>query len=141
MAAAGKEFNAEAARRVLAENFAAWILELDPRVEEVGTDRVRLVVPASDRLCRQGGIMCGQALISAADTAMVLAVSAARGRYGPMTTVDLTVNYMRPVIGSDAVLEARVMRLGKTLAFATTEIAESKGGRIAAFATGTFALL
>ena len=141
MADAGKAFDVEAARRVLNENFAAWILELAPRIEEVRPDRVRLVVPASERLCRQGGIMCGQALISAADTAMVLAVSAARGGYGPMTTVDLTVNYMRPVIGADAVLEAKIMRLGKSLAFATTEIAESKGGKTAAFATGTFALL
>ena len=141
MADAGKAFDVEAARRVLNENFAAWILELAPRVEEVGPDWVRLRIPASERLCRQGGIMCGQALISAADTAMVLAVSAARGGYGPMTTVDLTVNYMRPVIGADAVLEAKIMRLGKSLAFATTEIAESKGGKTAAFATGTFALL
>jgi uncharacterized protein (TIGR00369 family) len=85
--------------------------------------------------------MCGQALISAADTAMVLAVSAARGGYRAMTTVDLTVNYMRPVIGADAVVDARVMRLGKSLAFATTQISDSKGARIAAFATGTFALL
>ncbi len=141
MTDAAKPFDIEAARRVLQENFAAWILELDPRVEDVGADRIRLRIPASERFCRQGGIMCGQALISAADTAMVLAVSAARGGYGPMTTVDLTVNYMRPVIGADAVLDAKVMRLGKTLAFATTEISESKGGKTAAFATGTFALL
>ena len=41
----------------------------------------------------------------------------------------------------DAVLEARVMRLGRTLAFCTTEIREAGSDKPAAFATGTYAIL
>jgi uncharacterized protein (TIGR00369 family) len=125
----------------LNENFAPWILDLRPTVEAAGADGVRLRVPYSERLCRVGGILCGQALVAAADTTMVLALAAAAGTFRPLTTVDLTINYMRPIVGVDAVLSAKVMRMGKTMAFCTTEITEGKEGKLAAFATGTFALV
>ena len=41
----------------------------------------------SERLCRHGGIVCGQALMALADTSMVLAILAANRGYRPMTTV------------------------------------------------------
>jgi acyl-coenzyme A thioesterase PaaI-like protein len=39
------------------------------------------------------------------------------------------------------VLEAKVMRLGKTLAFCTCEIREAGSTKPAAFSTGTYAIL
>ncbi len=76
-----------------------------------------------------------------ADTAMVIALAASGGGFKPCTTVDLTINYMRPITKADAVLEAKVMRLGKTLAFCTCEIRESASAKPAAFSTGTYAIL
>ena len=76
-----------------------------------------------------------------ADTAMVIALAAASGGFKPCTTVDLTINFMRPIAKTDAILEAKVMRLGKTLAFCTCEIREVGGTKPAAFATGTYAIL
>ncbi len=55
--------------------------------------------------------------------------------------VDLTINYMRPVTKADALLEAKVMRLGRTLAFCTCEVREVGGEKPAAFSTGTYAIL
>ena len=63
------------------------------------------------------------------------------GRLKPCTTVDLAVNYMRPVTKADAVLVAKVVRLGRTLAFCTAEISEAGSDKPSAFATGTFAIL
>ena len=88
-----------------------------------------------------GGILCGRALLTGADTAMVVALAAANGGFKPCTTVDLTINYMRPITKSDALLEAKVMRLGKTLAFCTCEVREAGGTKPAAFSTGTYAIL
>ena len=74
-------------------------------------------MPFSERLCRNGGIVCGQALMSFADTAMVLANLAANRGYRPMTTVDQTTHFMRAVMSSDVLADARVVRLGRTMSF------------------------
>ena len=129
------------ANALLAENFAPWVLALGITAEAVGGESATLRIPFSEQLCRVGGIMCGQALLTGSDTAMVIALAAAWGGFRPCTTVDLTVNYMRPITKADAVLEAKVMRLGKTLAFCTCEVREAGSAKPAAFSTGTFAIL
>jgi uncharacterized protein (TIGR00369 family) len=126
---------------ILRENFAPWVQATGIKAEATDKDAATLRIPFSDRLCRVGGIMCGQALLTGADTAMVIALAAASGGFKPCTTVDLTINYMRPITKADAVLEAKVMRLGKTLAFCTCEMREAGSGKPAAFATGTYAIL
>jgi uncharacterized protein (TIGR00369 family) len=105
------------------------------------SDRLVMRIAFAPRLCRIGGIVCGQALIAAADTAMVLALVSAQGGMRPMTTVDLTINFMRPIKDEDVCLTAAVKRLGKTLAFCTTEVAGAATAKPAAFATGTYAIL
>lgn len=130
-----------AANTILAENFAPWVLATGITPEAIGLDAATLRIPFSDQLCRVGGIMCGQALLTGADTAMVIALAAASGGFKPCTTVDLTINYMRPITRADALLEARVMRLGRTLAFCTCEVRETGSPKPAAFSTGTYAIL
>jgi uncharacterized protein (TIGR00369 family) len=134
-------FAIEQANAILAENFAPWVLASGVTAEAVGADAATLRIPFSEQLCRVGGILCGQALLTGADTAMVIALAAASGGFKPCTTVDLTINFMRPIAKADALLEAKVMRLGKTLAFCTCEIREAGGTRPAAFSTGTYAIL
>ncbi len=130
-----------AANAILAENFAAWVLATGVEAEAVGAETATLRIPFSDQLCRVGGILCGQALLTGADTAMVIALAAASGGFKPCTTVDLTISYMRPITRADVLLEATVMRLGKTLAFCTCEVREAGGAKPAAFSTGTYAML
>jgi len=134
-------FAVEQANAILAENFAPWVLASGVAAEAVGEDAATLRIPFAEQLCRIGGILCGQALLTGADTAMVIALAAASGGFKPCTTVDLTINFMRPIAKADALLEAKVMRLGKTLAFCTCEIREAGGTRPAAFSTGTYAIL
>lgn len=87
------------ADKVLADNFAPWVLDLGLSVETLGDDHAVLRLPWSQRLAREGGAWSGQALM-AADTATVIAVSAARGACGPMTTVQQSTNFQRAVSGS-----------------------------------------
>jgi uncharacterized protein (TIGR00369 family) len=129
-----------AANAILTDNFAPWVLASGIKVEALGADSAKLRIPFAPQLCRVGGIVCGQALLTGADTAMVIALAAASGSFRPCTTVDLTINYMRPITGADALLEAVVMRLGKTLAFCTCEVRAAGKGKRAAFSTGTYAL-
>ena len=135
-------FTVAAANAILADNFAAWVRACGITVDAVGTDSATLRIPFSDALCRVGGIMAGQTLAAGADTAMVLALSAAMGGVlKPCTTVDMNINYMRPITKADAILEAKVKRLGRSLAFCSVDISEAGSSKPAAFATGTFAIL
>ena len=134
------QLTADAASAILAQNFAPWVLASGIKVEAIGFEFAKLRLPFSAELWRTGDILCGQALITGADTAMVIALAAASGAFKPCTTVDLTMSYMRPISKADALLEAKVMRLGKSLAFCVCEVGEA-GGKPAAFSTGTYALV
>ncbi|MEU6258358.1 PaaI family thioesterase [Streptomyces sp. NPDC047043] len=129
------------ADKILSANFAPWVLELGLRVEAVGDDRATLRLPWSDRLSREGGALSGQALMAAADTATVIAVSAARGGYGPMTTVQQSTSFQRAVTGSDVLIEAVLTKLGRRMAFADITMTDADSGEIAARAGTVYALL
>ncbi|ANS69964.1 PaaI family thioesterase [Streptomyces lincolnensis] len=129
------------ADKILTDNFAPWVLELGLRVETLGEDRAILRLPWSQRLAREGGGLSGQALMAAADTATVLAVSAARGGYGPMTTVQQSTSFQRAVTGSDVLIEAVVTKLGRRMAFADITLTDETSGLTAARASTVYALL
>lgn len=129
------------AQGILAANFAPWVLDLGLRVDSVGPDSAVLRLPFGERLVRVGGTICGQALMSAADTAMVLAIAAISGGFRPMTTVGQTISFMKPVSGVDALITARVLRLGKTLAFGEIGIRADGRDDLVAHVTTTYAIL
>lgn len=124
---------------VLKDNVAPWILDLGLVVEETAERSAVLRLPWSPRLAREGGALCGQALMAAADTATVIAVSAARGEFVPMTTVQQSSTFQRPVVDADVIVTARITKLGRTLAFA--DVAMTADGTMAAHATMVYALL
>jgi uncharacterized protein (TIGR00369 family) len=126
---------------ILADNFAPWIQDLGLVVEEVGDRHAVLRLPWSSRLAREGGALCGQALMAAADTAAVIAISSARGGYGPMTTVQQSTTLQRPVTRSDVLITTRVSKLGRTLAFLETTMTADGGPETVAQATTVYAIL
>jgi uncharacterized protein (TIGR00369 family) len=116
-------FSLEAAQALLKDICAPWVQDLQLGVEKIhpanepGGTGALLRMKFSERLCREGGIVCGQALMAFADTAMVFAVCAASGRYRPMSTVDQTTHFMRPATSSDVLADARIVRMGRSMAF------------------------
>ncbi|MET9444614.1 PaaI family thioesterase [Streptomyces sp. NPDC006610] len=129
------------ADRILTDNFAPWVLDLGLSVVELGDHRAVLRLPWSARLAREGGGLSGQALMAAADTATVIAVSAARGAYGPMTTVQQSTSFQRPVTDCDVLVEAVLTKLGRRTAFAEIALTAEATGALAARATTVYALL
>jgi acyl-coenzyme A thioesterase PaaI-like protein len=131
----------EAAAAILKANFAPWVQDLGLQVDETGPSHATLRLPWSDRLAREGGALSGQALLAAADTATVIAVSSARGGFVPMTTVQLSTTFQRPIQNVDTIVTARITKLGRTLAF--TDVTMSPAGSLdpAAHATTVYALL
>ncbi|MGB3865889.1 MAG: PaaI family thioesterase [Xanthobacteraceae bacterium] len=146
------DFDTATATRILGEIFAPWVLDLDLSVERVETapppgapadwlPGVVLRMPFSDRLCRHGGIVCGQAVMGLADAAMVMAIVAATRGYRPITTVDQTTHFLKAVTSSDVLAEARVVRLGRTMSFGRVNLSAADDGKPVALVSSAFAML
>ena len=146
------DFGIADARRILGEVFAPWVQDLNLSVESI--DHVQppdaaadwqpgavLRMGFSDRLCRQGGIVCGQALMALADTAMVIAILAANRGFRPMTTVDQTTHFLKAVTANDVVADARVVRLGRTMSFGRVTLSAASDNKPVAMVSSAFAML
>lgn len=121
---------------------APYVQRLGLSIVELGADQVVLSMPVTPDVVHGGGVLCGQAMLAAADTAMVLAMSVALGGFRPMTTVQLQTSFLRPVPGDAGAVRVtcRLLRRGKSLSFGEIEIA-TLDGKLAAHATTTYALL
>lgn len=131
----------ESLQGLLSAWFAPWVQALGLQVESFADGEVTLRLPQSDELSRVGGMLCGQAMMSAADTAMVLAIVTQLGDQRPMTTVQLNTSFLKPLSGQDARVTARVVRAGKSLVFGEIDIAGATDGRSVCRASTTYALL
>ncbi len=120
-------FGLQAAGHLMTEIIAPWVQDLSLLVESVEAVRppgaapdwqpgaiVRL--PFSKKARSDGAVVCSQALMALADTAMVIACSAAWNGYRPMSTIDQTTHFLRPV-NFDILADARVVRIGRNTSF------------------------
>ena len=132
----------EMLQAALSSVFAEWVQELDLRVLEARAGEVVLVLPITRKHVHEGGVLCGQTMMAAADTAMVLAVMTKLGGFKPMTTVQLQTSFLRPISGGSgaARVVARVLRMGRSLVFGEIQVI-SADDELAAHATTTYALL
>lgn len=131
----------ETLEAVLRDWFAPWVQALGLKVERFGDGEATLRLPYSDQLARVGGMVCGQALMAAADTAMVLAIVTQLGNRRPMTTVQLNTSFLKPLAGQDALVTARVIRAGKSLVFGEIDIVAAGDGKSVCRTSTTYALL
>ena len=84
----------ETLQGALPEYFAPWVQALGLRVQEFDADSVTLRLPQNAQLSRVGGMLCGQAMMAAADTAMVLALINQFGSFRPCTTVQMNTSFL-----------------------------------------------
>lgn len=76
---------------------------------------LRLVV--ADRHLRPGGTVSGPSIFALADVAMYLAILSRIGPVALAVTTNCSIDFMRkPAAGRDLVAEARVLKLGRSLA-------------------------
>jgi uncharacterized protein (TIGR00369 family) len=144
-------FGIEDARRLLGEVFAPWVMDLNLSIEDFESEPPRgaadwqpgavLRMPFSERLCRSGGTISGQALMAFADTAMVIANLAANRGYRPMTTVDQTTHFMKAASACDVLADARVVRLGRTMSFGRVTLSAASDNKPVAMVSSAFAML
>ena len=144
-------FGIQAAGRLMTEAFAPWVQDLGLLVESIESGRpsgaptdwqpgavIRL--PFSNRLCRDSGVVCGQALMAAADTAMMIACAAAWNGYRPMNAIDQTIHFLRPV-NFDLLADARIVRIGRTATFGRVTLTSATDKRPVGMVSGAYAML
>lgn len=90
------------------------------------------LIAGDDELARY---VHGGAIASLIDIAGTFAIIAAVGH--DVVTVDLRVDYLRPVMSGDLLATARPVRVGRSLAVADIEVA-AENGKIAAVGRGLF---
>jgi uncharacterized protein (TIGR00369 family) len=128
----------------LAQVAAPMVRALALRIDAATLGEVTLALPVTPHVVHGGGVLCGQAILATADTAMVLALTSleAGTRFRPMTTAQLSTSFLRPVPGdaSEVRVVARVLRTGKTLAYGEISFF-APDGKLVAHATTTYAYL
>jgi acyl-coenzyme A thioesterase PaaI-like protein len=144
-------FGIEAAHRLMTEAISPWVQELGLLIESIESGRpagapadwqpgavIRL--PFSNKICRDGGVASPQALMALADTAMVFACSAAWSGYRPMSAVDQTMHFLRPV-NFDVLADARIVRIGRTTSFGRVTLHSAVDRRPVGMVSSAYAML
>jgi uncharacterized protein (TIGR00369 family) len=122
--------------------FAPYVQQLGLQLLHAQAGLVELALPVLPLHVHAGGVLCGQSMMAACDSAMVLAVITRLGSFKPMTTVQLQTSFLRPVPGDSGRVRvrARVLRMGRNLVFGEVELLDARD-QLAAHATTTYALL
>ena len=136
-----EEFGVAQAEETLAKVFAPWIVELGLKPVSFDPGGGSFLLPRNDRLVHVGGVICGQATASAADTACVVTLAALNGRFRICTTVDLTTHFVRPLKPGDVDIRVNVLSNGKRMAYARVEMTARGENKVAVTATSAFAYL
>ena len=136
-----KNFGVNEAQNFLASVTAPWIQDLGLEVNDISEWRCRFKLNYNKNLARAGNIICGQAIVSAADTAMIVAVISAIGYYQEITTVDISCKFLRPLLGGGGSIETEILKLGKRLVVGRITIKDIETDKPAAEISCTYARL
>ena len=112
----------------------------DIRVETIGEGTMTLVMPYQDRFVRPGGTIMGPALFGLADVALYGAVMSRLGRVDLAVTTNMTINFLRRPRPAPVRAEARLLKLGKRLAYGEVLIFSDTDRDAVAHATGTYSI-
>ncbi|MDJ0995001.1 MAG: PaaI family thioesterase [Dinoroseobacter sp.] len=94
----------------------------------------RLTFPVNDMLRNPQGSLHGGAMASAMDISMGHLINKVAG---PGATIEMKIQYMRPVMGGTVTCEGSFTRRGRSLSFMESKLYTSEG-KLAAHATATW---
>lgn len=109
--------------------FAPWakLLGLIDLTVDVGSATAKM--PISGDIKHVGGVICGQAIMSAVDMVVTLAMSSTERV--PKATIYQNNHFLRPATG-DLRIAATVLKFGKTTAYAEVSVTLAEGGELVA---------
>ncbi|MBN1206644.1 MAG: PaaI family thioesterase [Myxococcaceae bacterium] len=100
---------------------------------EVDGGRARVRLPVGEAVQNVNGALHGGAVATLVDVVGTLAIMSADREHRPGVSTDLNVSWFSPAPGGSTVLvEAAVLKAGKTLAFVQVDIRREKDGGMVA---------
>ena len=109
-------------------------------VLKVARDYALLQFQIDESHLRPGGYVSGPTQMGLADSAAYVAVFTRLGIVPMAVTSNLTINFMRPCIGSTVLAEAKVLKLGRTLAVIEVDVRAEGAAKAASHAVINYAL-
>ena len=136
-----KIFDVPEAQKFLKSVTAPWVQDLNLKINIVLRWKCKFTLHYSKKLVRSGDIICGQAIVGAADTAMIVAVISAIGKYQEITTVDIACKFLRPLLQNGGLLETEILKLGQRLVVGRVTVKDIQSDKLAAEISCTYARL
>ena len=96
-------------------------------VLNVGPGVAELSFEIREDLMQNHGVVHGGAIASLIDTAMAFAIISVLSPKQKVTTVDLTVNYLRPLTHGKVTAVAKVVKAGKRIIVVSAEVFDAAG--------------
>ena len=101
------------------------------RVLEAANGRAAVTLEAGPQHANPMGTLHGGVLCDIADAAMGYAFASTLGPNEAFTTVELKINYFRPVWKAELKAQANVVQRGKSIGYVECEVSDEKGRLIA----------
>jgi acyl-coenzyme A thioesterase PaaI-like protein len=109
-------------------------------VEDVGLLTARVRLRAIRKNLRPGGTLSGAAMMALADVAIYVALLGEIGLVPLAVTTSLTINFLRKPPLRDVLAEARLLKVGKALAFGQILLYSEGEDRPVAHCTSTYSI-
>ncbi|MFN2532319.1 MAG: PaaI family thioesterase [Pyrinomonadaceae bacterium] len=101
------------------------------RLQNVGFGRAVLAMEVTDKLKQNDGIVHGGAIASLIDSATAFAILPLLGEGERTTTIDLTINFLRPLSSGSATATATLLRAGRRIISVSAEVHNDEGKLVA----------
>jgi uncharacterized protein (TIGR00369 family) len=121
------------------ETFEKWFQGVDPpiarllglRLLEYGDGRAVISFVAGPEHANPMGSLHGGIFCDLADAAMGTAAASTLNPGETLTTIELKINFLKPVWTGTQVAEAKVVRRGRTLCYVECDVKDEKGSLVA----------
>lgn len=121
---------------VFEQVFAPWVKAMGLRDIRAQDGKASAILPQNSDLQWANGAICGQAIMSAIDTIVALAISThdkpSKG------TASQSTQFLQRAWGEDLRIEANVLKFGATIAYAEAHVTFVNSGELVAHSTAEF---
>src|SRR5437660_10035331 len=115
---------------------AGWRETIGARVAEVELGRVVIELDANAGHRHEGGVVQGGIITQIADAAMGMSLMTRQEDGQSNTTIELKINFLRPVVEGRLRAVGRVVEMRRTLLFSEADVLDDRG-RLVARASST----
>lgn len=110
------------------------------RVEEIGDGRAVVTLSAGPQHANPMGTLHGGVLCDVGDAAMGIAFASTLAEGESFTTIEMKINFFRPVWNAELRAEGKVVRRGSSIGYVECEITDEQGRLVAKTSSTCMAL-